>query len=163
MPNFDLRAVVRDKLASTDEADPGVIARQVIAAIPKSQYGAALTQVMRLFVRQIISETRGSHVGNVTPIRRAPSKSWKGDGIRDGWQRRLGDRLHVGGSEWKQLRDCTYDDLMVVAGERQQKAEQNAAWARTYRAFALAVSEADVATFGDLPTEQQMHLLGSAA
>lgn len=161
---FDLRTLIREKLASTDEADPGVIAGQVIAAIPKSQYGAALTQVMRLFVRQVISENRGrGRASNVTPLRRSPGKSWKGQGIRDGWQLRLNDPLHVGHAQWKLLRNCTYDDLTVIADERQQKADQNARVARMYRSYATAVSEAGVETFGDLPTEQLMHLLGSAA
>lgn len=160
--NFDLRSLVREKLTTTDEADPGIIAGQVIAAIPKSQYGSALTQVMRHFVRQIISETRGTNAGsNIRAIR--PSASWKGQGIRDGWQKRLRDRVHVGGSEWKLLADCSYDDLMTAAAERQQLADRNASWARTYKEFALAVSEAEVATFGDLSTEAQMHLLGGAA
>lgn len=159
---FDLRTLIREHLASTDEADPGIIAGRVIAAIPKSQYGAALTQVMRHFVRQIISETRGTNAGsNVRTIR--PSASWKGQGIRDGWQKRLRDRVHVGGSEWKFLADCSYDDLMTAAAERQELADRNASWARTYKAFALAVSEANVATFGDLPAESQMNLLGGAA
>lgn len=165
MTEFNLRQVVRDVLRESDEADPGVIAGQVIARIPKSAYGAALSQAMRLFVRQVVSETRTSNAppSNVRPIRPTPSKSWKGQGIRDNWQRRLKDRVHVGRSEWKLLGQCTYADLMAAASERQELADRNRAWARQYRAYASAVEEAEVETFADLPAEVQMHLLGGAA
>lgn len=161
MTDLNLRATVRAVLAGTDEPDPGVIAELVMAQIPAKQRAAALDQALRLFVRQVISETRVSRVGKVTPI--VSPRSWKGQGIRDGWQRRLRDRVHVGDSAWKLLADCTYDDLMRAATERQNLADRNAAWARTYKEFALAVSEAGVDTFGDLAAERQMHLLGGAA
>lgn len=163
MSAINLRALVRDHLAATDEADPGVIADRVLSAIPKAQYEAVIGQMMRLYVRQVISETRTSSRPSNSPIRSTPSTSWKGNAIRDGWQRQLDSRLHVGESEWKLLRDCTHADLLAVAAERQEKAEQNAAWARTYRAYAAAVDAAGVATFGELPAVEQMYLLGGAA
>lgn len=161
---FSLRDTVRVALADTKDADPGVIATAVFATIPPEEYGEALSQTLRLFVRQVISEQRGTRQpprSNVRQIR--PSSSWKGQAIREGWQRHLDDRLHVGNSEWKLLRHCTADDLLAVAAERQEKAERNSAWARAYRAFAEAVNEADVQTFGDLPAEAQMNLLGAVA
>lgn len=165
--DFNLRSLVRDVLASTDEADPGVIGGMVIAKIDAADRDAALTQSMRLFVRQIISETRignaPAEVGNVHPINRGASTSLKVAAIREGWQRRLRDRVHVGGSEWKQLGACTYDDLQAAANERQQLAERNSAWARHYRALASAVLEADVETVRDLPTNVQAAILGGAA
>lgn len=159
---FNLRAVVRDVLTEADEADPGVIAGMVMARIPKKDRDAALSQAMRLFVRQAISETRTGNAprSNVSPIR---STSHKVAAIREGWMRRLHDRVHVGGSEWKFLADCTYDDLLRVAEERQELAERNGAWAREYRAMADAVLDADVATFGDLPADTQATILGGVA
>ena len=61
MTDFILRHVVRDVLAETTEADPGKLAGLVLARIPKKDYPAALSQALRLFVRQIISETRTGH------------------------------------------------------------------------------------------------------
>ena len=161
MSDLNLRALVRDVLRETSEADPGVIAEAVLGLIPAKQSREALEQTMRLFVRQVISEVRVSNAptAKVTPIR--PTTSWKG-AVRDGWQRRLRDRVHVGGSEWRLLADCTYSDLMAAAAERQEHADRNAAWARTYRAFADAIQEAGVETFADLPAESQMNLLGAA-
>lgn len=163
MSDFSLRETIRAALNATDEADPGVIADSVLQSIPVEAYRDALSQSLRLFVRQVISETRTSnHPSNVTPIRTF-GRSSKVAAIREGWQRRLRDRVHVGNSEWKQLADCTYDDLLAVAGERQQLADRNSAWAREYRAMASAVLDANVETFGDLPAERQMILLGGAA
>lgn len=158
---FNLRATVREVLVESDEADPGVIAGLVMARIPKKDRDAALSQAMRLVVRESISQARTGRQprSNVTPIR----PSHKVAAIREGWMRRLHDRVHVGGSEYKFLADCTYDDLLRVAGERQELAERNGAWAREYRAMANAVLDADVATFGDLPAETQATILGGVA
>lgn len=160
---FSLRDTVRDVLDAGNDADPGVIADKVFEQIPPAKQAEALQQTLRLFVRQVISEQRGrpTPATNVRPIR--PSASWKGRAIRDGWQRHLDDRLHVAGSGWKLLRECSAEDLLAVAAERQEKAEQNAAWARAYREFSAAMTDAGVETFGDLPAEQQMHLLGAVA
>ncbi len=161
MPEFNLRQTVRDTLDATAEADPGVIAGLVVAKISKADRDAALSQAMRLFVRQVITEERNNHRPNssvVTPIR-----SRKVAAIRDSWARRLNDRVHVGGSEWKQLRACSYDDLTAAASERQEMADRNAATAREYRAMASAVLDADVDTFGDLPVETQARILGGVA
>ena len=160
MTDFTLRHVVRDVLAETTEADPGKLAGLVLARIPKKDYHAALSQALRLFVRQIISETRTGHNAPApTPIQ----GSRKVAAIREGWQRRLNDRIHVGDSAWKVLRDCTYDDLLHAAQERRSLAERNAAWARQYDAWARLLTEHDVETFGDLAAEVQMQALGRAA
>ena len=163
MTAFNLRQTVRDMLTESDVADPGRIAEMVMVRIAPDDHATALSQALRLFVRQVISETRtGNAPTNVTPIL-SRGRSWKATGIRDGWQRRLNDRIHVGDSDWKLLGDCTYDDLIAAASERQQLADRNAAWARTYRAFAAALRDTGAATFRELPAEQQMHLLGGAA
>lgn len=162
MSGFVLRHMVRDILADSDTADPGALADLVLAAIPRNQVRAALAQTLRLYVRQVISEERiGNAPSNVSPIK--PSPSSKVAAIREGWQRRLDDRLHVGDSQWKLLRDCTADDLDAVAAERRLLADKNAAWARTYSEWARRVREADVETFGALPVETLMQTLGATA
>lgn len=165
MSDFNLRAVVRDALTGTNEPDPGVIAAQVLSRIDPGDRDAALSQAMRLFVRQVISETRVGHrPANVASLNaRRSGHSAKVAAIREGWQRRLRDRVHTGDSEWKLLGDCNYDDLMAAAGERQQLADRNSAWAREYRAMAHEVKVAEVARFADLPVETQARMLGGAA
>lgn len=168
MPDFNLRATVRDVLANTDEADPGVIARMVAARIAPEDRDAALSQAMRLFVRQVIGEARAAHRPTsstphapVAAVR--PSGSRKVAAIRDGWQRRLADRIHIGDSRWKLLRDCDFADLMAAADERQRLSDKNRAMAHEYRSMAHAVREAEVEKFGDLPAQEQMQILGGVA
>jgi len=157
---FILRHLVREVLDSTNDADPGAIAGMVMARIPRGQVRVALSQTLRLYVRQIVSETRNSRAASVTPIR--PNVSSKVSGIRDGWQRRLRDRTH-GADGWKMLADCTYDDLLAAASERRDMASRNDARARQYDSWARLLTEHDVATFGDLPPEAQMNAIGRVA
>lgn len=159
--DFNLRQVIREVLRSSTMADPGQVADEVMRRIPTKMIKAALTQVLRDVVRQVMSEERGAHRG-LTPTA-GPTRSAKVSGIRDGWQKRLRDRVHVGASEWKLLGSCTYDDLLFAASERREIAESNAAMARQYDAWARLINKHDVATFGDLPAEAQMSALGRAA
>lgn len=157
-PAFVLRHLVRDVLDSTSEADPGVLAGLVLATIPRGKTREALAQTLRIYVRQVITESRSVNA-TVTPI----SPSVKVAAIRDGWQQRLGDRVHVGESHWKLLRDCTYEDLLSAAEERRQLADQNQARARMFDAWARLLTDHNVKTFGDLPTDVQAHAVGRAA
>lgn len=163
MTDFKLRHLVRDVLRTSTLADPGDIAEEVLRRIPTRQVRVALAQALRLYVRQVNSEERISHRGEPATEAQAPNRSAKVSGIRDGWQKRLRDRVHVGKGEWKFLAACTYDDLLAAAAERRELAERNQAWARQYDTWARLLTEHDVKTFGDLPTEAQMSALGRAA
>jgi hypothetical protein len=146
-------------LNSSTIADPGVIADEVLRRVPSRMVKQALQQALRLYVRQVISEVRITR----PPAPSSPARSAKVSAIRDGWQRRLRDRIHCGNGNWKFLAECTYEDLLAAAGERRELAERNMAWARQYDEWARLLTEHDVATFGDLPAEAQMSALGRAA
>jgi hypothetical protein len=162
MSDFVLRHIVRDVLRNSTLADPGDIATEVLRRIPARQTRDALEQALRLYVRQVISEQRTASQPTPLPTRKN-GKSWKVTGVRDGWQKRLRDRVHIGASQWKFLADCSYEDLLAAAAERRQLAERNQAWARTYDAWARMLVEHDVQRFGDLPAEALMAALGRAA
>lgn len=158
---FSLRHLVRDVLAESSEADPGAIAALVLARITKPNTRDALDQALRLFVRQVISETRIKSAPNPAP---SPiNRSVKVAAIRDHWQRRLRDRVHVGATSWKFLADCNYEDLCAAAAERSQLAERNASWARQYREWAALLTDHDAATMRDLPNVVLADALGRAA
>lgn len=160
MSDFVLRSLVTEILKASTITDPGLIADEVYKRIAARERPDALKQALRQFVRQVISEQRSAHAPG-TP---APSSgSWKVREIRDGWQRRLRDRVHVGDAQWKFLGQCTADDLRAAAAERQQLADRNSAWARQYRAWADLVDDSSAATFADLPAEVLMNALGAAA
>lgn len=167
--DFSLRRAVRAVLDETDETDPGIIGGLAIDGLTRKDRDAALAEAMRPFVRQIISEVRianraSSRARGDNAGARNAALSAKVAAVReDHWQRRLRDRLHVGGGKHKMIADCTYDDLIAAADERQDLAERNSAWAREYRVMASAVLDAGVATFGDLPAATQAAVLGGAA
>lgn len=163
MSSFNARALVRDVLHTSTLADPGDVAEEVFKRIPEEDHAEALRQLLRLFVRQVISEERISH-GPAAPVTSTVNsgRSRKVRAIREDWQRRLDDRLH-GQSEWKLLRDCTYEDLTAAAAERRDLAARNEAWARTYDEWARLLTEHDVKTFGELPAAVLQDTLGAAA
>ena len=158
MADFNLRSLVQEVLRSSTMTDPGDLADEVLRRIPAKHHKAALQQTLRLFVRQVNSEVRISR--QTAPA--SPATSTKVAAIRDGWQRRLRDRVHCNG-QWKFLADCNYEDLLAAATERRQLADRNMAWARQYDTWARLLTEHDVATFGELPVEAQMSALGAAA
>lgn len=156
---MNLRERVRQALATSSEPDPGIVAQTVLASLGDDEIRPALEDTLRLFVRQVISETRISrNTAAAAPLNR----SRKVAAIRD-WQARLNDRYHIGGGRWKLLADMTFDDLKVAAEERREMAQRNAAWAGQLEAWASLVRRCGVSTFGDLPTAEQESALGNAA
>lgn len=166
--SFDLRQLVRDVMASSSEADPGVIANMVMERIDPADYFTALAQTLRGFVRQVLGEHRAEVLPSVSSVRVRPirrgvaSSSLKVSAIREAWQRALDARVHVEGGT-KLLRDCTYEDLLFAAEERQRIAAANSARARQFREIASAVLAAGVGTVGELSAEDQMRVLGGVA
>lgn len=195
MTDFNIRQLIRDVLRSSTMADPGEIAVEVMRRIPDSRVWEALAQVLRDAVRETMRSERTGNSFTVSdgepaakpkltvtpqgspysapspemngPVERprVPNRSPKVSAIRDGWQKRLHDRVHVGagGGDWKLLKSCTYEDLIFAAKERHETADRNAAAARQYGAWARLITEHDVATFGDLPAEALISALGRAA
>ena len=163
MTDFILRTLVREVLRDSTIADPGTIADEVLRRIPRGAMRSALQQALRLYVRQVISEERISRANPGVPVATKPARSTKVTAIRDGWQRRLRDRVHTGKGEWKFLAACTYGDLLAAAAERRELADRNSAWARTYDAWARLLPKYGVSTFGDLPVEALAAALGRAA
>lgn len=161
MSTYDLRADVRAVLDSSNLTDPGEIADKVAESIPASALRAALHVTLRSYVRQVMAETRT----NSAPNFRSPAagRSVKVQAIRDGWQRQLDNRVHVGDSEWKLLGDCTYEDLLACAAEREAIAARNQSMARYYRGLAGLVAEHDTAALRDVPAEVLMPALGAVA
>jgi len=168
---YDLRADIKAILSGTSLTDPGDVADKVAESVPVKALRAALRVTLRAYVRQIMAEERTLSAPNFGSGQAerdnqghpaAAGFSWKGRAIRDGWQRQLDARVHVGDSAWKFLGDCTYDDLQALSAEREKHAQKNAAWARHYRFLASLLTEHDAATVRDLPAEVLMPTLGGA-
>lgn len=156
---FDLRDAVLDVLDNSSLADPGEIAEKVLHAIPTENLRAALAETLRAYVREVIRQQRnelpGGHQSNdaqaddVVGATR-PARSWKRDGVREGWRKHLRDRYHVG-ARWVVLADMTPADLRVAAAERAAIAEANRVKAEQLTGWAVLVEKHRVARFADLP------------
>lgn len=159
--DFNLRALVRDVMDNSTLKTPDEIATEVAKRIPKACVAAALQQSLRTFARQVISEERphGRH-GVSAPV---SSRSSKVAGIRDGWQRKLRARYHVGEGAYEFLGECTAENLIFIASDLDEQAARKQTRARGFRRLAEALGEHGADRVKDLPAELLMNSLGAAA
>lgn len=165
MTTFNLHAVAVDTVRNHPSPDPGDLAEAVLDAIPRSAYRLALRLLLRAYVREII---RAHRLHTERPASEPPSpvtstraaRSWKQDAMALAWQQQ---RIHVGDSRWEFLPDCTYDDLMVAAQERRDKAKANLREAERYETCASLIHRHGVAKLGDVPADEVAAALGGGA
>lgn len=161
--DFNLRALVREVAESSTLTDPGSLADEIARRIPAEHVHDAFVQMLRPYVRELITKDRS--FGTPTDHHEAPrpGRSWKRDGIRAHWRRVLRERVHVGvgPADWKFLGDCGREDLLFAAAERRQMAEANLAKAAQFEQIAALLD--DDKTVRDLPDDTLAASLGEAA
>ena len=161
--DFDLRALVVATLKSSITPDPGAIADAVFASIGERDQPAALQQTLRLFVRQVHSESRlSTQISEPAPGGGNSGHSSKVAGIRDAWQKSLRDAVHVGAGQWKYLGDCGAADLLACAEQRREMAARNRAKAAQYDILRTLVLDHGVDRVRDLPANILVATLGRA-
>ena len=161
---FNLRHAIRDYLAGSDEMDPNRIADAVMKQIPRSAYGRVIRELLRGAVVDEMGEQRRRAMSS------KPSPVTPGRSRFHGWKARQGDQwlkalrapVKVGDSAFKALGECTADDLDYAARHRYDLASANRVQARKFEAYRDAVVENGVTTFGELPAEVRLRLLGGA-
>lgn len=161
---FDLRALVRQMLRTSEQPNPDWLVEAVLARVTEADREEALRQALPSIIREAAARERMANP--ITPSAAMPTKargSWKVQAIREEWQRALRNRIHVGPGDYKFLGDCTYDDLLFAASERMAIADKNAAIARSYNALAALLTEHDAKTVRDLPAEVLAPAIGCAA
>ena len=171
MTGFNLRGLVRQVAKSSTLRSPDELADEILRRIPQEELLNVLRDALKPLVREVIFEAR-PHGKFTTGYGRpsqaaaisAPARgSMKVAAIREGWQETLQARYSVGPGQFKLLRECTYEDLQLIARGMDHRAETFASKARSLRSLASAVLEHDVATVEDLPAEVLMVSLGAAA
>lgn len=151
---IDLYGVVRQELAVNPSPDPGDIAAAVLDQIPDDQLRELAALLLRGFVRNMIGTERSRHLAQIAFAPSRPSlRSAKVVGIREAWRKVLDDRIHVGNSVYRFLRDCSYADLMAAADERERMALANHFAAKRFTGFADLIAQHGVQTFGQLPAD----------
>lgn len=160
--DFNLRALVREVMNTSTLKTPDEIAAEVAKRIPKAKTAEALHQSLRTFARQVISEERPHGFRGVTsPV--SSTRSAKVAGIRDGWQKKLRARYHIGDGAYEFLGDCTAENLIFIATDLDEQAARKQARARGFRRLAEALDEHGAERVRDLPAELLMNSLGDAA
>jgi hypothetical protein len=169
--DFSLSQAVADALESTDLASPDEIAEYVAANVGSRQVRAALAQALPPFVATMIQRRRSTNMildpsqapkVEDEPVAKQPFRSLRVSAIRDAWAKALADRVHVDGG-YKMFGECTYDDLVFAAEERQEHARRNAAKATQYRAVADRLKRLGLETVSELPQGDSVVLAAVAA
>lgn len=136
---------------------PEQVAEQVVAGLSDADLREALSQVLPMFVREVIVTSRATLAASGSQPR-----SWKRQAIREAWRRELSAR-YATPEGYKALRDFSHDDLVALAQTCREMADRNAASAVRFGRLAECVSTAGVERLGDLPESVLASELGWAA
>lgn len=127
--------LIKNTLDNTDLADPHEVAVAVAAQIPPNAMGAALKEVLPVYIKVRYSLSRMKTSAQSAP---RPAGSPKVALVRSAWERQKNTPLNVGG-EWKRLGECTASDLLVVAEQLRTNAAKSIAKAEYYERLADAI------------------------
>ncbi len=155
---FDLRALVRQVITGSSLRGPREISAKVLEMIPPDKLRAALAIVLPEYVRIMLHDSPGTPsrtgAGNLNSAR-----SPKVRAQREYWREMLTKQRHVGHGKWKQLAECSYDEVMFLASERADIARRTAAAGEMYEAVAAEMKKRKVAVVADLPEATLARLL----
>lgn len=183
---FDLRQHIRDVLAETTEENLDTLTAMVFDRTPRNAireaYRQALTEAVRAELPRAIrpdqmtldthsatigagsdSTTGGSHQLPDTQGDPAPSGGGNVRNSRAARLRRARFRLnvHVGQRTFRNILDCTAEDLLFAAAECDQMAEANAQAAERYRRLAKVMNQRQVGKVADLTDEEIEEAIGN--
>lgn len=152
---FDLSGYIKGHLTDSDEADPHVIAGELVDGMTPEQAHVALRAAMPSLVREALRIQRNQ-------LRAPTPRSSRWDQVAaanaDGSLDVMRLRLFVG--EWKLLGDCTAEDLDAVVEMRTSEAAALAANAEKYTQLAKRVRRAKASTVAALDADVVRGILG---
>ena len=110
-----LTALIRSVADENPDAHPHKIARLVAERTdPEELHGFYVVALDGLVADRIRCDRNAT-------LNSRDCRSPKVERRRNWWARTLRERVHVGGSQWKPLGDCTVDDLDFCIDERRQQ------------------------------------------
>jgi hypothetical protein len=154
--DFDIRALVREKLAASSDPDPHAIVEQVLSAIPRKSYREVIRYLLADAVRQWSAIERRAPVLDVSERSVGPSR----------WSRVASifmDRIYLDGDDhrWEFLGKMTHDDLHTVAELRRTLAAGNIAAAVRFEKLAELLKERLVFTVEELDEAEVREVMAS--
>lgn len=154
---FDLNVLIREHIEDSDEADPHVIAAEIVTAVADADLRSALAQCIGAKVRlSAIKRRQDRDVG-------APQSARWG-AVRD--QQKTGAlaiyrwRVHLDG-DWKFFGDCTREDVKTVVADYKRRAVDMADQAQRFKAVAAVMAELDVVTVESVPVERLVEIFNA--
>lgn len=182
---FNLRDHIRDILAETAEENLDALTALVFDRTPRNAireaYRQALTEAVRAELPRATrpdqrssdtqslaigagsdSTTGGSHQRPDTHRGFAPSGGGNVRNSRAARLRRARFRLnvHVGQRTYRNILDCTAEDLLFAAAECDQMAQANAQAAERYRRLVKVMNQRQVEKVADLTDEEIEEVVG---
>lgn len=152
----NLRALVFEVQSDLQDPDPGIVADEVMNRLRPDEYRDALSQILRLYVREVQGAQRHELRAGIGRRQRAKtSRSPKVSRLKE----LLATSIYTG-SVYKTLGQCTAPDLKNAAHELRNQAAQNIAVARQYDTWAKLILSRGAADFGSLPEATLIKALG---
>jgi hypothetical protein len=162
---FNLRALIREVLATSALPDPGALAKEVSERVPDEHLREAFEEMLRTYVTNTITGGRKLFPGpangslHETPApkggrrSRPVGRSSKVAGIREAWREALRQRVNIGPApeDWKFLADCGADDLAFAETVRREVAARNLANADQFKGLRELLAEHGAEQVRDLP------------
>lgn len=146
MSEFNARQWVLDALESSTFADPSVVAADLANEIDSRKLRDALRQTLPAYVTSIATRARTANISRKPEDDDTPTN----DSPRWNVVRSIfNDRVFTPDG-WKMLRDCTRDDLLAAATDRQERAAALMAWGDKFARLADLLAEENAAKVGDL-------------
>lgn len=151
---FDPHSTARQVLTTTNLTDPADIADAVFDRTPEAAIRDAYRHLLRRVALDAIRMDRmtANEADPVVEPRRAPNRSPKVAAIRARHSQYLAQRVFALGV-WKQLGDCTLEDVLDLAAQRREVAAQNAAQAERFEALAARMRTSGAGTVAALGAE----------
>lgn len=146
---FDPHATARQIIADTDLTDPSEIADAVYDRTPEDAVHDAYRHILRNTAREAIRTANMQASSPPSEPRRTPNRSSRVSAIKRTHVAYFDQRVFANG-DWKLLRDCTRDDVLDLAAQRQEIADRNAAKAAEFRSIHDRMVTANVTVVGDL-------------
>lgn len=142
-----LSSVIRSVLTEASFVTPDEVADEVVRRTPP--------KLLRDFYREAVRDRARVQMHGLPAPRPEPQgqpRSAKVQAIRDMHQKRLASLVSVNG-EWKRFGECSHEDVLALAAERQAMAIANANRAEQFRRVAKELANRGAATVADLPAD----------
>jgi hypothetical protein len=153
MADLQLREMIRNTIKRRKRAQPNDIATSVATNTPNHLLRPYLEEALRPVVADIMREQRNHAILTMRKNRRILGNgpvSANVEAIRNvDWQRIFSEQVATA-TGWKQVGDCTADDLDFCGAARRRDAELVIAQAEFYEDLAQRVRKHNVATPRDL-------------